>query len=62
MGKIKSADYSQSIEVLKTNIRRVVSEIEPQLLCKKIIEDFDKRIDVCKRGHDRHLSDIIFHS
>ncbi|KZC04651.1 hypothetical protein WN55_00727, partial [Dufourea novaeangliae] len=34
------ADNPQSIEALKTNIRRVVGEIEPQL-CKHVIENFD---------------------
>ncbi|KZC04047.1 hypothetical protein WN55_03832, partial [Dufourea novaeangliae] len=56
-----NADNPQSIEALKTNIRRVIGEIEQQL-CKNVIENFDKRIDVCKRGRNRHLFDIIFDS
>ncbi|KZC03798.1 hypothetical protein WN55_04255 [Dufourea novaeangliae] len=55
------ADNPQSIEALKTNIRRVIGEIEPQL-CKNVIENFDKRIDVCKHGRGGHFSDILFHS
>ncbi|KZC09143.1 hypothetical protein WN55_00743 [Dufourea novaeangliae] len=54
------ADDPQSIEAFKTNIRRVIGEIQSQL-CKNIIENFDKRIDVCKRGRG-HLSDILFDS
>ena len=54
-------DISQSIEDLKTNIRCVIGEIEPQLW-KNVIENIEERIDVCKRGRSGYLSDIIFHS
>ena len=52
---------SQSIEALKTNIQRIIGEIELQL-CKNLIKIFDKNIDVCKCGCGGHMSDIIFHS
>ena len=53
-------DNAKSIEDLKTNIRRVIGEIESKL-CKNVNENFDKRIDICKRGRGGHLSEIIFH-
>ncbi|KZC03964.1 hypothetical protein WN55_01224 [Dufourea novaeangliae] len=53
------ADNPQSIEALKINIRRVIGEIGSQL-CKNVIENFDRRINVCKRGRNGHLSDILF--
>lgn len=55
------ADNPQTIEALKANIERVIGEIEPQL-CQNVIENFDERIDVCKRARGGHLKDIIFHS
>ncbi|KZC12785.1 hypothetical protein WN55_04308, partial [Dufourea novaeangliae] len=63
-GYVKDQVYAnnpQSIEVLKTNIRRVIGEIKPQLW-KNVIENFDKRIDVYKRGPGGHLSDTLFDS
>ena len=61
MSKIKSIRIIQSIEPLKVKTERVICEIEPQL-CQKVIQNFDKRIDVCKRTCGGHLKDIIFHS
>ena len=54
------ADNPQSIEALKTIIRRVICELEPQLW-KNVIEKFDLRIGICKRGRGGHLPDAIFH-
>ena len=57
------ANNPQFIQVLKTNNRPVIGEIEQRCsmhLCKDIIENFDERIDTCKYGHGGHLSNIIF--
>ena len=54
-------DNLQSIEALKTNIRREIDEIEPQL-CGNVIGNLFKRILVYKSGCSEHLSKIIFHS
>ena len=48
-------DNAQCIEAVKTTIRRVIGEIEPQL-CKNVIENFDKGINVCKRGHEMDIT------
>ncbi|KZC08930.1 hypothetical protein WN55_00321 [Dufourea novaeangliae] len=55
------ADNSRFIEALKTNIRRVIDEIEPQL-CINVIKNFNERIDVCNRGRGGYSSVILFDS
>ena len=52
------ADNPQSIDALKANIRRVISDIEPQL-CNNAIQSCVEKINVCKRGHRGHLCDTI---
>lgn len=61
-GYVKDEVYKNNpttIEELKTNIEQEIREIQPQL-CKKVIENFTQRIDVCKRARGGHLDDIIF--
>ena len=52
------ADNPQSIEALRTNIRRIIGGIESQI-CKNVIEHLEKRINVYKRVRSAHLSNII---
>ena len=53
-------DASQSIQELKAKIRAVIDEIEPQM-CENVMENFIKRTWSCKRTHEDHMSDIVFH-
>lgn len=32
------------------------------VIVRKVIKNFDERINICQRGTGGHLSDIIFHS
>jgi len=50
-------DFLIPIPELK-EIIRVIGEIEPQLY-QHVIENFDKRVDICRGGH---LADVIFHA
>ena len=38
----------KTIEQLKDEIRSVIEGIEPQL-CKNVIENFDKRMTICRK-------------
>jgi len=61
-GYVKSQVYKnnpQSIPELKDEIIRVIGEIEPQL-CQNVIENFNKRVDVCGAARGGHLADIVF--
>jgi len=60
---IKSRVYAnkpQIINELKNNIQVAIREITPAT-CRKVIENFDIRIDACRRSRGGHLSDILFH-
>lgn len=62
-GYVKSRAYvrnPRTIFQLKEQIQRVIGEIEPEL-CKKVIENFDRRTTVCQQSRGGHLSDIVFH-
>lgn len=50
----------QTLEQLKDNIREVIAAVQPAM-CKKVIENYVKRIEVCKAALGGHLNDIIFH-
>lgn len=54
-------DDPQDLEQLKANIRRVIAEIVPQM-CKKVIENYLFRIDVCEKALGGHLCDVLFHT
>jgi len=58
-GKVYAND-PQTIPELKEEIRRTINEISPQL-CQNVIENFVKRMNVCKQSRGGHLSDIVFH-
>ena len=49
----------QSIPELKDEIIRVIGEIEPKL-CQSVIENFNKRVDVCGAARGGLLADIVF--
>ena len=53
-------DNPQTLEHLRTNIRRVMAEIPPEM-CKKVVENYLKRIDCCIKSRGGHLNDILFH-
>jgi hypothetical protein len=52
------ANKPQTIPELKTEIRRVIDETEPQL-CGNVIENFVKRARVCQQSRGGHLSEIV---
>ncbi|EGI66419.1 hypothetical protein G5I_05054, partial [Acromyrmex echinatior] len=54
------ANHPQTIPELKEEIRRTINEISPQL-CQNVIENFVKRMNVCKQSRGGHLSDIVFY-
>lgn len=54
------ANNPQTLEQLKANIREVMAEIEPEM-CEKVIENYLKRIESCKKSRGGHLNDIVFH-
>ena len=59
-GKVYAND-PQTIPELKEEIRRTINEISPQL-CQNVIENFVKRMNVCKQSRGGHyISDIVFH-
>lgn len=61
-GYVKSQVYKnnpQSIPKLKDEIIRVIGDIEPQL-CQRVIENFNKRVDICRSSRGGHLADIVF--
>lgn len=62
-GYLKSRVYAnnpQTLQQLKDNIRRAIAEISPDM-CRKVIENFQKRIQWCKKARGGHMADIIFH-
>ncbi|CAK9801830.1 hypothetical protein ANTPLA_LOCUS2969 [Anthophora plagiata] len=61
---LKSKVYASkpaTIHDLRKNIRNELGELNEQI-CQNVIENFDFRIDVCKRGRGGHLTDIVFHT
>lgn len=63
-GYVKSRVYvnkPETLQHLKNNIRQVIAEIPPEMY-EKVIANYLKRIDCCRRSRGAHLSDIIFHT
>lgn len=54
------ADNPQTIEHLKTNIRQVMAEIQPEMRAK-VIENYLERIKTCHLARGGHLNDVVFH-
>ncbi|CAK1579985.1 unnamed protein product [Parnassius mnemosyne] len=63
-GFVKSRVYAnkpETIPELKSEIQRVIGEIQPHL-CAKVMENFMKRVMACHRSRGGHLPDILFHT
>ena len=54
-------DNPRTIQELKDQIIRHINDIAPQL-CRIVIENFDHRMEVCRRSRGEHLADILFHT
>lgn len=62
-GYVKSGDYANNprrIPELRTEIRCVIGEIEPQLYAK-VMEIFVKRAKACQQSGEGHLFVIVFY-
>lgn len=55
-----NTDRPQTLDQLKNNIRQVIGEIQPSM-CRKVVENYIKRVKVCKRALGGHLNDVVFH-
>jgi hypothetical protein len=53
------ADKPATLQQLKANIRREIAAIEPETL-KKVMENAEKRADLCVASGGGHLADVIF--
>ena len=63
-GCVKSRVYAnkpETIPELKSEIQRVICEIQPHL-CEKVMEYFMKRVMTCHQSLGGHLTDILFHT
>ncbi|GFX00855.1 putative DD41D transposase [Trichonephila clavipes] len=61
-GYVKSlvyADKPQTLDHLKDNIRRVITDIRPQML-EKVIENWTSRLDYIRASRGSHIPEIIF--
>ncbi|GFU81509.1 uncharacterized protein TNCV_4926401 [Trichonephila clavipes] len=53
------ADKPQTLEHLEDNIRRVIADIQPQIL-EKVIENWTSRLDCIRASRGSHMPEIIF--
>ncbi|GFU56577.1 integrase catalytic domain-containing protein [Trichonephila clavipes] len=53
------ADKPQTLDHLEDNIRRVIADIQPQML-KKVIENWTSRSDYIRASRGSHMPEIIF--
>ncbi|GFV93306.1 hypothetical protein TNCV_3685291 [Trichonephila clavipes] len=61
-GHVKSlvyADKPQTLDHFEDNIRRVIADIQPQML-GKVIENWTSRLDYIRASRGSHMPDIIF--
>ncbi|GFX87094.1 uncharacterized protein TNCV_2151481 [Trichonephila clavipes] len=61
-GYVKSlvyADKPQTLDHLEDNIRRVIVDIQPQML-EKVIENWMSRLDYIRASRGSHMPEIIF--
>ncbi|GFX33640.1 DUF4817 domain-containing protein [Trichonephila clavipes] len=61
-GYVKSlvyADKSQTLDYLEDNIRRVIADIQPQML-EKVIENWTSRLDYIQASRGSPMPEIIF--
>ena len=63
-GHIKSLVYANkagTLDDLKDNIQREIANV-PVEMCARVVENWVRRIDRCKRARGGHMADIEFHS
>lgn len=63
-GYVKSLVYEnkpRTIEALRDNIVRVITEIEPDI-CQKVITNWTSRLHAVRQSRGGHLPDVIFHT
>jgi hypothetical protein len=63
-GFLKSKVYANkptTIQQLKDAITHHIGLIEEQM-CRSVIDNLDKRLEVCRRSQGQHLADILFHT
>ncbi|GFX17194.1 histone-lysine N-methyltransferase SETMAR [Trichonephila clavipes] len=53
------ADKPQTLDLLEDNIRRVITDIRPQML-EKVIENWTSRLDYIRASRGSHMPEIIF--
>ncbi|GFT39881.1 uncharacterized protein TNCV_3286581 [Trichonephila clavipes] len=53
------ADKPQTLDHLEDNIRRVIADIQPQML-EKVIENWMSRLDYIRASRGSHMPEIIF--
>ncbi|GFU79262.1 putative transposable element [Trichonephila clavipes] len=61
-GYVKSlvyADKPQTLDHLEDNIRRVIADIQPQML-GKVIENWTSRLDSIRASRGSHMLEIVF--
>ncbi|GFW03940.1 hypothetical protein TNCV_2050561 [Trichonephila clavipes] len=61
-GYVKSlvyADKPQTLDYLEDNIRRVITDIRPQML-EKVIENWTSRLNYIQASRGNHMPEIIF--
>ncbi|GFV25130.1 hypothetical protein TNCV_591961 [Trichonephila clavipes] len=54
------ADKPQTLDHLEDNIRRVIVDIRPQMLEKKVIENWTSRLDYIRASRGSPMPEIIF--
>ena len=64
LGHLKDKVYANNpatIDALKDNVRREIAAIGPNV-CRTVISNFTKRVDICRRARGGHMEDIIYHT
>ena len=55
------ANQPKTLRALKTNIRREIAAITTEML-EEVMENAQKRAQLCLKEKGKHLRDIIFHT
>ena len=61
---VKSQLYSnkpRAISELKTEITRMIGGIGRDV-CKRVVKNFEKRINACQLSEGGHMTNIVFHT
>ncbi|GFY15609.1 hypothetical protein TNCV_1282571 [Trichonephila clavipes] len=59
MNALEGQDKPQMLDHLEDNIRRVISDIRPQML-EKVIKNWTSRLDYIRASRGSHMPEIIF--